>query len=102
VLLARWLCLEPKILMLDEPTRGIDVGAKAEVRRLIDELAAQGLGVLLISSETEELVDGSHRILVLRDGTIVDELAGDSLSEEDLVLAIAGTADAAPSGPTNG
>ncbi len=102
VLLARWLCLEPKILMLDEPTRGIDVGAKAEVRRLIDELAAQGLGVLLISSETEELVDGSHRILVLRDGTIVDELAGDSLSEEDLVLAIAGTADAAPPGPTNG
>jgi len=92
VLLARWLCLEPKILMLDEPTRGIDVGAKAEVRRLIDELAEQGLGVLLISSETEELVDGSHRILVLRDGAIADELRGDRLTESELVQAIAGTA----------
>jgi monosaccharide-transporting ATPase len=93
VLLARWLCLEPKILMLDEPTRGIDVGAKAEVRRLIDELAEQGLGVLLISSETEELVDGSHRILVLRDGAIVDELEGERLTEAQLVQAIAGSAD---------
>jgi len=91
VLLARWLCLEPKVLMLDEPTRGIDVGAKAEVRRLIDELAEQGLGVLLISSETEELVDGSHRIMVLRDGSIVDELRGQSLTEAALVQAIAGT-----------
>ncbi len=91
VLLARWLCLEPKVLMLDEPTRGIDVGAKAEVRRLIDELAEQGLGVLLISSETEELVDGSHRILVLRDGAIVGELSGDNLTESELVQAIAGT-----------
>ncbi len=94
VLLARWLCLEPRILMLDEPTRGIDVGAKAEVRRLIDELAAQGLGVLLISSETEELVDGSYRILVLREGAIVDELSGDRLNEADLVDAIAGMPDA--------
>ncbi len=102
VLLARWLCLEPKILMLDEPTRGIDVGAKAEVRRLIDELAAQGLGVLLISSETEELVDGSHRILVLRDGAVVDELAGERLTEEELVHAIAGTPDAEPDGPARG
>jgi ribose transport system ATP-binding protein len=91
VLLARWLCLEPRILMLDEPTRGIDVGAKAEVRRLIDELAEQGLGVLLISSETEELVDGSHRVLVLREGSIVDELDGHRLNEGDLVHAIAGT-----------
>ncbi len=93
VLLARWLCLELKILMLDEPTRGIDVGAKAEVRALIDELAEQGLGVLLISSETEELVDGSHRILVLRDGAIVDELSGDRLTEADFVQAIAGTGE---------
>ncbi|MEP6527882.1 MAG: sugar ABC transporter ATP-binding protein [Nocardioidaceae bacterium] len=91
VLLARWLCLEPKILMLDEPTRGIDVGAKAEVRALIDELAEQGLGVLLISSETEELIDGSHRILVLRDGAIGDELSGDRLTEANFVQAIAGT-----------
>ncbi len=95
VLLARWLCLNPKVLMLDEPTRGIDVGAKAEVRQLIDELAEQGLGVLLISSETEELVDGAHRILVLRDGAIVEELSGEQLTENDLVQAIAGTGDVA-------
>jgi ribose transport system ATP-binding protein len=90
VLLARWLCLEPKVLMLDEPTRGIDVGAKAEVRRLVDELAEQGLAVLLISSETEELVDGAHRVLVLRDGAVVGELGGAALTEEGLVHAIAG------------
>lgn len=102
VLLARWLCLEPKILMLDEPTRGIDVGAKAEVRALIDELAEQGLGVLLISSETEELVDGSHRILVLRDGAIVDELSGDRLTERDFVQAIAGIGDDHQKGEENG
>ncbi|MDQ1727438.1 MAG: galactofuranose transport system ATP-binding protein, partial [Frankiaceae bacterium] len=102
VLLARWLCLEPKILMLDEPTRGIDVGAKAEVRRLIDELAEQGLGVLLISSETEELVDGSHRVLVLREGAIVDELRGDRLTEGDLVQAIAATPDDATGAPATG
>ena len=96
VLLARWLCLNPKILMLDEPTRGIDVGAKAEIRTLIDELAEQGLGVLLISSETDELVDGSHRILVLRDGSIVGELNGTEINEKDLVQAIAGNGDEAP------
>jgi ribose transport system ATP-binding protein len=59
VLLARLLCLEPKVLLLDEPTRGIDVGAKAEVQGLVEELAQQGLAVLLISSELEELVEGS-------------------------------------------
>jgi ribose transport system ATP-binding protein len=99
VMLARWLCLNPLLLVLDEPTRGIDVGAKAEVRATIDELAAEGLGVLLISSETEELVDGSHRIVVLKEGRVVDVLVGDRLSEEELVHAIAGvdeTGHAAP------
>ena len=62
VLLARWLCLHPKVLLLDEPTRGIDVGAKAEVQKLIDEFAEEGLGVLLISSELEELIEGSDRV----------------------------------------
>ena len=70
VLLARWLCLHPKVLLLDEPTRGIDVGAKAEVQKLIDELAEEGLGVLLISSELEELIEGSDRVVVLRDGAV--------------------------------
>ena len=96
VLLARWLCLHPKVLMLDEPTRGIDVGAKAEVRRLIDELAEGGLAVLLVSSDTEELVEGSHRIVVLREGSVVTELRGGQVTEKALVQAIAGTADQDP------
>jgi ribose transport system ATP-binding protein len=89
VLLARWLATEPKILLLDEPTRGIDVGAKAEVQALIDELAADGLGVLLISSEMEELIDGADRVLVLRDGAVVEELRGDRVTEADVMAAIA-------------
>jgi len=90
VLLARLLCLDPKVLILDEPTRGIDVGAKIEVRVAIDALAADGLAVLLISSETEELIDGSDRIVVLREGKVTDVLGGDRLTEEDLIHAIAG------------
>ncbi|WP_151481273.1 sugar ABC transporter ATP-binding protein [Streptomyces albicerus] len=89
VLLARWLALHPKVLLLDEPTRGIDVGAKAEVQALIDELADDGLAVLLISSDTEELIEGSDRIVVLKDGAVVDELTGDAVTEDALIRAIA-------------
>jgi monosaccharide-transporting ATPase len=89
VLLARWLAVRPKVLLLDEPTRGIDVGAKAEVQALIDELAGEGLGVLLISSDLEELVEGADRILVLRDGAVVGELAGDEVTEERIMATIA-------------
>jgi ribose transport system ATP-binding protein len=89
VLLARWLCTQPRILLLDEPTRGIDVGAKAEVQALIDELAAEGLGVLLISSEMEELIDGADRVVVLRDGAAVGELVGDQVTEDNVLAAIA-------------
>jgi ribose transport system ATP-binding protein len=89
VLLARWLCTQPRILLLDEPTRGIDVGAKAEVQELIDELAAEGLGVLLISSEMEELIDGADRVVVLRDGAVVGELLGDQVTEDNVLTAIA-------------
>jgi ribose transport system ATP-binding protein len=89
VLLARWLATEPKILLLDEPTRGIDVGAKAEVQALIDELAEDGLGVLLISADLEELVEGSDRVVVLKDGTVVGELSGGDLTEEGVMTTIA-------------
>jgi ribose transport system ATP-binding protein len=74
VLLARWLCADPKLLILDEPTRGIDVGAKAEIQALIRELANQGLGVLMISSELEEIVEGADRVFVLSDGRTVADL----------------------------
>jgi ribose transport system ATP-binding protein len=74
VLLARWLCTDPKLLILDEPTRGIDVGAKAEIQALIRELADQGLGVLMISSELEEITEGADRVFVLSDGRTVADL----------------------------
>ncbi|MBJ3812544.1 sugar ABC transporter ATP-binding protein [Streptomyces flavofungini] len=89
VLLARWLAMNPKVLLLDEPTRGIDVGAKAEVQKLIDELADDGLGVLLISSDVEELIEGSDRVVVLKDGAVVEELTGDAVTEDRLLRAIA-------------
>lgn len=90
VLLARWLAMNPKVLLLDEPTRGIDVGAKAEVQKLVDELAADGLGVLLISSDLEELIEGSDRVVVLKDGAVVGELTGDDVTEDKLMRTIAG------------
>ncbi|WUG83099.1 sugar ABC transporter ATP-binding protein [Streptomyces sp. NBC_00455] len=89
VLIARWLAMQPKVLLLDEPTRGIDVGAKAEVQKLIDELAGDGLGVLLISSDLEELIEGSDRVVVLRDGAVVAELSGAEVTGEQLLRAIA-------------
>lgn len=89
VLLARWLCMNPRLLILDEPTRGIDVGAKAEILNLIRELAKQGLGVLMISSELEEIVDAASRIFVLRDGHTVAELTGDAVSEQAVMGAMA-------------
>jgi ribose transport system ATP-binding protein len=89
VLLARWLCLNPRLLLLDEPTRGIDVGAKAEVQRLVDELARDGLAVVLISSDLEELAEGADRVVVLRAGAVVGELAGDEVSEHAIMATIA-------------
>jgi monosaccharide-transporting ATPase len=90
VLLARLLATGPKVLLLDEPTRGIDVGAKAEVQSLIDELAAEGLAVVLVSSDAEELVEGADRVVVLRDGVVVGTLTGDAVTTEDLMATIAG------------
>ncbi|MGM0356238.1 sugar ABC transporter ATP-binding protein, partial [Streptomyces sp. ECR3] len=92
VLLARWLAMNPKVLLLDEPTRGIDVGAKAEVQKLVDELAEDGLGVLLISSDLEELIEGSDRVVVLKDGAVVGELTGEDVTEDTLMRTIAGDA----------
>ena len=89
VLLARWLCLDPRLLLLDEPTRGIDVGAKGEIQALINELADSGLGVLMISSELEELVEGSDRVVVLRDGRTVAELPHQAITEDAIMAAMA-------------
>ncbi|HEX7174521.1 MAG TPA: sugar ABC transporter ATP-binding protein [Pyrinomonadaceae bacterium] len=89
VLLARWLCKNPKFLILDEPTRGIDIGAKGEIQSLINELASEGLGVLMISSELEELVEGSSRVVVMRDGRAVAELRGGEISQDSIIHAMA-------------
>jgi ribose transport system ATP-binding protein len=89
VLLARWLCMNPKLLILDEPTRGIDVGAKAEIQSLIADLARKGLAVLMVSSEVEEIAEGADRAYVLRDGRSVAELTGADLDEDHLLHAMA-------------
>jgi monosaccharide-transporting ATPase len=101
VLLARWLCMNPKLLILDEPTRGIDVGGKAEIQALIKQLAEQGLGVLMISSELEEIVEGADRVFVLRDGKTVADLPKHEVDEARIIAAMAhGEADAlSPAGP---
>ena len=85
VVLARWLLHHCKVLLLDEPTRGVDVGAKADVYRVIAELAASGLGIVMVSSELAEIVGFSDRVLVMREGRIVAELDGPSSSEEDVL-----------------
>ena len=89
VLLARWLATNPRLLILDEPTRGIDVGAKAEIQLLIKQLAEQGLAVLMISSELEEVIEGSDRVFVLREGRNVAEFAHGQVSEEAVMHAMA-------------
>lgn len=89
VLLARWLCLNPQLLILDEPTRGIDVGAKQEIQALINELADDGLSVLMISSELEELTEGCDRVVVLRDGQSVAELPHAAMSQDTIMAAMA-------------
>lgn len=95
VVLARWLARRPKVLIVDEPTRGVDVGAKAAIHALIDELAGQGLGVLLISSELPELIHLSSRVLVMRAGRIVAELPRSDATQERLLTLMAGVGMAA-------
>jgi len=95
VLLARWLCADPKLLILDEPTRGIDVGAKAEIQALIRELADEGLGVLMISSELEEITEGADRVFVLSDGRTVADLPHAEANASTIMAAMAHGAEAA-------
>lgn len=95
VLLARWLAIDPELLILDEPTRGVDVGAKREIQAIIRDSVAKGVGVVLISSEFEEIVEGADRIIVLNEGRIVTELTNPGITEDALVRALAHTEGAA-------
>jgi galactofuranose transport system ATP-binding protein len=91
VILARWLASHPRLLLLDEPTRGIDVGAKLEIEKLIAKLTSEGMAILFISSDLEETVRNSHRVIVLRDRRRVAELNGDEITEHNIMHAIAKT-----------
>ncbi len=95
LLFARWLAIDPTVLILDEPTRGVDIGAKAEIYHAIGELAAKGMAVLVISSELPEIIGLSDRILVMREGEIVGELGGPSgqtITQENIISLATGTA----------
>lgn len=85
VVLAKWLALRPSVLLLDEPTRGIDIGAKEEIYHLIDELAGRGIAILFASSELEEIIGISDRVLVMREGRLTGELPRAELSEQALM-----------------
>lgn len=92
VLFGKWLFRTPRVLIADEPTKGVDVGAKHAIHALLGELAAQGLGVLLISSEIEEVLGLSHRILVMRHGSLVAEFDGGAATETEVMNAAFGAA----------
>jgi rhamnose transport system ATP-binding protein len=91
VVLAKWLASEPRVLILDEPTRGIDIGAKVEVHRIISELAASGLGIILISSDLPEVLAMSDRILVLHEGRLTAEIPHERATEERVMFAATGS-----------
>jgi ribose transport system ATP-binding protein len=90
VALAKWLARTPRLLIADEPTRGIDVGAKRAIYEMLHGLAGEGLGVLLISSELEEVIALAHRVLVVRDGRIVAEMDGEEATEDTVMRAVFG------------
>lgn len=90
VVIAKWLATKPRVIILDEPTKGIDIGSKAAVHEFMAELAAQGLAVIMVSSEIPEVLGMSDRVIVMREGRMVAELAGDDLTPETLVRHAAG------------
>ena len=87
VVIAKWLATDPRLLIIDEPTRGIDVGTKAEVHRLLSELAGQGLAILMISSELPEVLGMADRVLVVCEGRITADIARDEATPENVMAA---------------
>lgn len=94
IVIAKWLSREPRLLILDEPTRGIDVGSKSEIHKLIAELANRGMAVLVISSEMPEVMGVSHRICTMYEGRITGEFDGDTVTEDELIGASIGKSSA--------
>ena len=93
VVLAKWMSTQPRILLLDEPTRGVDVGAKSEIHALMRDLAAQGVGVLMISSELPEILGVSDRILVMHEGRVTGEFTRDEATQDKIMHAATGGAN---------
>ena len=89
VILARWMATNPKVLILDEPTRGIDVGAKAEIQRLMMEMCGEGVSVIFISSELDEIIRCSNRIIIMRDREKVGEVDGETCTQDQILSIIA-------------
>jgi simple sugar transport system ATP-binding protein len=89
VILARWLLMNPQYLILDEPTRGIDVGTKVDIQKLVLELASGGMSITFISSETDEMLRTCSRLIVMRDRKVVGELSGDDLTQSKIMSTIA-------------
>jgi AI-2 transport system ATP-binding protein len=87
VVLGKWLATQPKVVVLDEPTRGIDAGARNEIYRIIGELSQQGISVVVISSDFEEIVTLSTRVIVMYNGKTIRELCGDSINLENITYA---------------
>ena len=85
VLLAKWLAMEPRLLIVDEPTRGVDIGARAEIYQLLRALAARGVALIVVSSDLPEVLALADRIVVIADGRDVGELPGDGATEEDVL-----------------
>jgi len=102
VVVGKWLASKPRILMVDEPTRGVDVGAKAEIHRLLSELAQQGLGILMISSELPEVLGMSDRILVMRNSKLVAEFSRGEATQQNVGAAMMSDAIAAGNGRDGG
>ncbi|QKJ87654.1 ribose transport system ATP-binding protein [Paramixta manurensis] len=90
LLISRWVAIGPRILLLDEPTRGVDVGAKSEIYRMMNQMARQGVAILMISSELPEVVGMSDRVYVMREGGIAGELQGDSITQENIMTLATG------------
>jgi ribose transport system ATP-binding protein len=90
VVIGKWLATNPRVLLLDEPTRGIDIGAKQEIYRLMEELAGRGVAIVFASSEMEEILGMSDRVLVMHEGRITGELDRENLSEEAIMVLATG------------
>lgn len=90
VLLSRWMAIRPKLFILDEPTRGVDVGAKSEIYKMMIEMAKQGVAILMISSELPEIVGMSDRVYVMREGNIVGEISGENINQENIMALACG------------